>query len=89
MRIHWITLCGIVALVSCSREPERARHTVEEYRANADLRHAEVQRCDADPGALRNTPDCVNAHMAASFEDRLRLRDAPAVGLDQGKGATK
>ncbi len=67
---------------ACSPEPPSARHTVDEYRANAQLRHAQVARCQEDPGSLKKTPDCINAQQAAAFEDRLRLRDAPPVGLD-------
>jgi hypothetical protein len=67
---------------ACSREAQPARYTVEEYRANAELRHAQVARCQRDPGSLKKTPDCINAQAAAAFEDRLRLRDTPPVGLD-------
>lgn len=79
---------GSIALVlallasACSPEPPRARYTVEEYRANAELRHAQITRCQQDPGSLRKTPDCINAQQAAAFEDRLRLRNAPPIGLD-------
>lgn len=78
---------GSIALVfallasACSPGPP-ARYTVEEYRANAERRHAQVARCERDPGSLRKTPDCINAQQAAAFEDRLRLRDAPPVGLN-------
>jgi hypothetical protein len=89
MRPYWLALAGLALLTACVRDPERARHSVDEYRADAELRHAEVQRCEKDPGALRKSPDCVNAQTAASFEDRLRLRDAPPVGLDNSKGSTE
>jgi hypothetical protein len=67
---------------ACSPAPEHARYTVEDYRANADLRHAQVARCQSDPGTLKRTPDCINAQQAAAFEDRVRLRDLPPIGLD-------
>ncbi|MGH8239316.1 MAG: EexN family lipoprotein, partial [Steroidobacteraceae bacterium] len=57
---------------ACSPAPEQARYTVDEYRANAELRHAQVARCQSDPGTLKKTPDCINAQQAAAFEDRLR-----------------
>lgn len=83
MRILGVSVLGLLELTACSRGPDTARHTVDEYRADASLRHAQVKRCRRDPGALRDTPDCVNAETAASFEDRVRLRDAPPVGLDR------
>lgn len=84
MRVVDWSIPLVLALVTgaCSPEPPQARYTVEEYRANAELRHAQVARCQRDPGALKKTPDCINAQTAAAFEDRLRLRDAPPVGLD-------
>jgi hypothetical protein len=91
MRLLAFTLLGVVALFgsACSRAPEEARYTVEEYRANAKLRQEQIARCGRDPGALKKTPDCINAQTAAAFEDRLRLREAPPVGLDKGKDSTK
>jgi len=84
MRLVGSAISIILALlaIGCSPPPEQARYTVDEYRANAELRHAQVERCQRDPGSLKKTPDCINAQTAAAFEDRLRLRDAPAVGLD-------
>ena len=81
MRILGVSVMGLLDLIACSRGPEAARHAVDEYRADAALRHAEVKRCRRDPGTLRKSPDCINAETAALFEDRMRLRDAPAVGL--------
>lgn len=83
MRILGVSVLGLLELAACSRGPEAARHTVDEYRADAALRHTQVNRCRRDPGALRDTPDCVNAETAAAFEDRLPLRDAPPVGLER------
>lgn len=77
-----ISMVLAVLASACSPELPPARHTVEEYRANAELRHVQVARCRQDPGSLKKTPDCINAEQAAAFEDRLRLRDAPPVGLD-------
>lgn len=66
---------------ACSPAPDQARYTVDEYRANADMRQAQVARCRSDPGSLAKTPDCINALKAAAFEDRVRLRDLPPIGL--------
>jgi hypothetical protein len=91
MRLLTFSLLGVVALLgsACSRAPEEARYTVEEYRANAELRQEQIARCRRDPGTLKTTPDCINAQTAAAFEDRLRLREAPPVGLDKSKESTK
>jgi hypothetical protein len=83
MRILGISVLGLLELTACSHGTDEARHTVDEYRADPALRHAEVKRCRRDPGTLRGTADCVNAETAASFEDRVRLRDAPPVGLER------
>lgn len=77
-----LMLMLLLLATACSPAPESARHTVEEYRANAELRRAQVTRCQSDPGSLKKTPDCINAQQAAAFEDRIRLRDMPPLGLD-------
>jgi len=70
-----------IAVAGCS--PDRARYTVDEYRADATLRHAQMERCKDDPGSLAKTPDCINARQAAVLEDRVRLRDMPPVRLSE------
>ena len=70
-----------IAVAGCS--PDRARYTLDEYRADANLRHSQMERCKADPGTLAKTPDCINARQAAVLEDRVRLRDVPPVGLSE------
>ena len=89
MRLLAFGMSALFAIAACSRAPAEARHTVEEYRADAALRRAQMERCQRDPGALRRTPDCINAQTAAAFEDRLRLRDAPPVGLEKGEDSAK
>lgn len=78
---HCASLLALV-FVACSPEPERARHTVEDYRANDALREATVRKCTNDPGTLGKTPDCVNALRAASLESTGGLRNSPPVGLE-------
>ena len=86
MRFWTFSLLGMIALLesACSHAPDKARHTVEQYRADAELRHAQVARCRRDPGTMKTPPDCINAEAAAAFEDRRRLRGAPSVGLEGG-----
>lgn len=83
---HCGPLFALALLLSaCSPEPERARYTVEDYRANDALREAKVKECTNDPGTLGQTPDCVNALSAASLEGRGSLRKSPPVGLDPAR----
>lgn len=70
-----------IAVGACSPSPEPARHTVDEYRADAELRRAELARCANDPGTLGDTPDCINVREAARLEDRRSLRDLPPIQL--------
>ena len=56
------------------------------WRSTGRIRRFATQRWSAAggiPGRCAQTPDCVNAETAAAFEDRLRLRDAPPVGLER------
>jgi hypothetical protein len=68
---------------ACARQPEVARHTVQEYRADAALRQAELALCDNNPGTLGETPDCINAREAARREATRSLRELPPIKLPQ------
>jgi hypothetical protein len=85
MRIPVTKKCAVIvfgiAAAGCS--PDRARYTLDEYRADADLRRSQMERCKADPGTLAKTPDCINARQAAVLEDQVRLRVMPPVGLSE------
>lgn len=48
----------------CAPAPDRAQHTMNEYRGNGELRREMLERCADDPGTLAKTPDCVNAREA-------------------------
>jgi hypothetical protein len=78
------TLLGVTFVVIDQRSPEPAvaRHTVEEYRADAQLRRGVFSQCVNDPGTLAETPDCINAREAERLESRGSLRDLPPLGLD-------
>lgn len=77
-----VCVATLLMAAACAPEPQVARYTVDQYRANAALRRAQVARCEADPGTLADTPDCINARQAAAFEDHPRVRDLPPLGLD-------
>lgn len=75
-----------LALSACSPGTEPARHTVNEYRADATLRQATLKVCASDQGALGGTPDCINARAAASLGGTGgSLRDLPPLNLDPSK----
>jgi len=77
-----LAMSGVaLSLVCCSRQPEPARHTVAEYRADSGLRREQFARCSNDPGALGGTPDCVNVRQATLLEDSQSVRDLPPVRL--------
>lgn len=77
-----LLLCvGLLMLAACEPAPPVARYTVEQYRADVQLRTATLDRCANDPGTLRDSPDCLNAQRAASLEGRGSLRSSGPVGL--------
>ncbi|KQT62249.1 MULTISPECIES: EexN family lipoprotein [unclassified Aureimonas] len=66
-----------IGLAGCSEAtpPERI-YTVDELVADQALVADQIAKCRNDPGALRNTPNCVNAE-AADGKSRLeRMRKA-------------
>jgi hypothetical protein len=67
--------------MGCSPQPESARYTVPQYRADAALRADRLAACADDPGTLGRSPDCVNAREAKRLEESHSLRDLPPVGL--------
>lgn len=74
---------GIVVTIgtaACAPSPEPTHQTVEYYRANRDAREAKLAECENDPGALGQTPDCINAK-AAARRDMKTLRDLPPLNL--------
>ena len=85
VKIHCLTALILLGLVACSRQPEAARHTVEEYRADKFLRQETYKRCANDPGSLGKSPDCINAREAERLESIGSLRDSKPLGLDAKK----
>jgi hypothetical protein len=74
-----------ISAVACAPAPDRARHTVEEYRQHPELRKPEFDRCVNDPGSLGTTPDCVNAREAERLEGVGSLRTLPPLQLPSKK----
>ena len=80
---YWATLT--LLLSACSQAPDRARHTVEDYRADRALRDTTLTACANDPGTLGKTSDCANAQSAAALEGAGGLRKLPPLKLDPSK----
>lgn len=72
-----------IGVAACAPSPNPTHQTVEYYRANRDAREAKLAECGNDPGALGQTPDCVNAKQAARM-DVKSLRDLPPLDLTGG-----
>jgi hypothetical protein len=85
VKFHCIAVLVLVSLVACTRQPEVAHHTVEEYRADKTLRQDTFKRCANDPGSLGKSPDCINAREAERLESIGSLRDSNPLGLDAKK----
>ncbi len=66
-------------LAGCAPAPKP--HTVVEFRANSALRAQVLARCANDPGALRDTPDCVNAREAERLEGLGNLKSLAPLAV--------
>lgn len=56
-----------VGLAGCG-SPEPV-HTVEWYQSHDKARTAQIEKCKANPGEERATPNCINANKAAFLVD--------------------
>jgi hypothetical protein len=85
MKITYLAIVIILGAAACTRQPDVARHTVEEYRADKTLRQGVFRKCANDPGTLGKTPDCINASEAERLESLGSLRNSGPIGLDDKK----
>jgi hypothetical protein len=74
-----------ISAVACAPAPDRARHTVEDYRKGRELRQQELDSCNNDPGSLWKTSDCVNAREAERIAGVGSLRELPPLQLPSQK----
>jgi hypothetical protein len=79
---YLIGALAVFSAAACTQDANVAQHTVEEYRADAELRREVFAVCANDPGTRGENADCVNAIEAERLESRGSLRDLPPVGLD-------
>jgi hypothetical protein len=83
---RYVRMClGIVvtaiSAAGCAPAPDRARHTVEEYRQNEEWRRQELGDCANEPGSQGNSPDCINARAAGRTAGIGSLRELPPLQL--------
>lgn len=78
----FISALAVLSAAACTPNADVARHTLEEYRADAELRREVFAACANDPGTNGERADCINAIEAERLESRGSLRDLPPVGLD-------
>ena len=71
----------LMSAAACAPAPDRATHTVEEYRQDARLREFEFARCANDPAAGDSFADCVNAREAERLEGVGSLRNLAPLEL--------
>jgi len=74
-----------LSAAGCAPAPDRALHTVEEYKSDATLRQGMLKRCANDPGTLKTSPDCVNVRDAEKSLDVGNLRTLPPLQLPDQK----
>jgi hypothetical protein len=75
----------ILSTAACAPAPDRAAHTVEEYRRDTTLRASEMRGCVNDPGGLGRSADCVNAREAERQVGIGSLRDLPPLKVPDKK----
>jgi hypothetical protein len=63
------TLALTVSLAALGATPAlaAAAHTVPWYLSNTSVRTTTLATCNADPGDLARTPDCINARAAEQY----------------------
>jgi hypothetical protein len=71
----------IASAAACAPAPDRALHTVDEYRHDAKLRELTFARCRNDPASRDSKPDCINAREAERLEGVGSLRKLAPLEL--------
>jgi hypothetical protein len=74
-----------LSAAGCAPAPDRASHTVEEYKQDAQLRREAFARCTADPGSLRSSADCVNVRQAERSVGVGSLRELPPLRVPDSR----
>jgi hypothetical protein len=74
-----------LSAAGCAPAPDRAFHTVEDYKQDGELRRKQLARCTADPGSLKDSSDCVNVREAERSTGVGSLRGLPPLRLPDNK----
>jgi hypothetical protein len=74
-----------LSAAGCAPAPDRATHTVEDYKRDVQLRREELARCTTDPGSLGKSADCVNVREAERSVGIGSLRNLPPLQLPDNK----
>ena len=89
--VQHVRVCSglVVTLTSaaaCAPAPDRALHTIEEYRHEIALRETTFARC-ANDVELRDSADCINAREAERLEGVGSLRELPPLSIPRARPA--
>jgi hypothetical protein len=80
--VRWcLGIAVTIGSAACAPSPDPMHQTVDYYVENREARQARLAECANDPGALGQTPDCINARQAAALESIGSLRDLPPMQL--------
>ncbi len=84
--VQHVRVCSglVVTLTSaaaCTPVPDRAMHSVEEYRHERSLRQEMVARCENDMQLRKSSADCLNALEAERREGIGSLRQLPPLAI--------
>jgi hypothetical protein len=71
----------LTSAAGCAPAPDRALHTVDEYRHDATLRESTFARCADDPASRGSSPDCINVREAERLEGVGSLRTLAPLEL--------
>jgi len=85
VRIGLGIVVTFLSAAGCAPAPDRARHTVEEYRQDPELRRQQFALCANDPGTLGKSADCINVREAERAASVGSLRDLPPLRLPPKK----
>ncbi|MDP8984136.1 MAG: EexN family lipoprotein [Pseudomonadota bacterium] len=72
-----------ISAVGCAPVPDRSTQTVDYYTGHAQERQAMLKECTNNPGDLANSPNCINAMVAARLAGQGSLRTLPPLQLPQ------
>jgi hypothetical protein len=79
----------LTSAAGCAPAPDRALHTVDEYRRDATLRELTFARCTNNPGSRDSSSDCINVREAERREGVGSLRTLAPLELPSPHARTE